>query len=495
MSIGKPIEQQTVKALSWHLLYGNYRPKLGAEGWKEMTEAVNAPDFRPMDPDEDCPMKPFNDAVMYIDRVLGKGDGGMIREITRASVDRWASMFKNLVKQLPGRPQKMLEIFCTEVHPYFLNDGGASAIVKSAPDHFVMRLDNDLLEDFKVGLIEGFCQIVGAKADVRKLGDEYHVTWEILEQAYQPSKWALFFNATRLPFLTATLTPVLLGTAIAWKDGFLQDAFHFWLFFLTLIGAACFHLGTNVINDYFDHATGADEANLTPTPFSGGSRVIQRGLMSPESVRNLAVVFFALGAVIGLYLTVVVGPAMLAFGLVGFLIGYLYSAPPLRLVNRGLGELAVAIGFGPTMVLGAYCVQTGRWSWEALLASLPLALLISAVLYINEFPDKPLDARAGKKTVITRLSATAAIRGYAVQIGAAYLIIIAGVLFGIMPFATLLGLLALSMGWKAYRLLRQHHSHPYRLIPANANTVFAHFYTGLLLFAGYVAAGILNTLL
>ncbi|MHB0988837.1 MAG: hypothetical protein ACYC3P_09275, partial [Bellilinea sp.] len=113
MSIGKPIEQQTVKALSWHLLYGNYRPKLGAEGWKEMTEAVNAPDFRPMDPDEDCPMKPFNDAVIYIDRVLGKGDGGMIREITRASVDRWASMFKNLVKQLPGRPQKMLEIFCT----------------------------------------------------------------------------------------------------------------------------------------------------------------------------------------------------------------------------------------------------------------------------------------------------------------------------------------------------------------------------------------------
>ena len=175
MSTGKAIDQQTVKALSWQLLYGNYRSKLGADGWKNMAETVGAPDFRTMDPDENCPMKPLNDAVIYIDRVLGKGDGRMIREVTRASVDRWASMFKNLVEQLPGRPQKMLEIFCTEVHPYFLNDGEASTIVESTPDHLVMRLDNGLLEDFKVGLIEGFCQIVGAKADVRKMGDELRV--------------------------------------------------------------------------------------------------------------------------------------------------------------------------------------------------------------------------------------------------------------------------------------------------------------------------------
>lgn len=488
MSTNKPIEQQTIKALSWQLLYGNYRSKLGADGWKEMAEAVNAPDFRSLDPDEDCPMKPFNDAVVYIDRVLGQGDGRMIQEITRASVDRWASMFKNLVAQLPGRPQKMLEIFCTEVHPYFLNDSEASAIVESSPDHFIMRLDNGLLEGFKIGLIEGFCQIVGAKANIHRVGSEYHVTWDILEEISQPSKWALFLNATRLPFLTAVLIPVLLGTAIAWKDGFLSDRYHFWLFVLTLLGAACFHIGTNVINDYFDHVTGADEANLTPTPFGGGSRVIQRGLMSPASVRNLAVLFYVVGALIGTYLTFVVGPVMLAFGLVGFLIGYLYSAPPFRLVNRGLGELAVAVGFGPVVVLGAYWVQAGQWSWEAFLASLPLALLIAAVLYINEFPDKPWDARAGKKTIITRLSTMAAIRGYAVLIAASHLVIVAGVVLGIMPVATLLALITLPMGWKSYQILRQHHSHPYRLIPANASTVFTHLYAGLLLFAGYMVA-------
>ena len=164
----KPVEQQTVKALSWQLLYGNYRPKLGAEGWQQLTETIDVPDFRHMDQDEDCPMQPFNEAVMYLDQHLGQGNGDLIVEVTRASVAAWARMFRNLVKQLQSRPQKMMEIFCQEVHPYFLNDAGASAIVKSEPDYFVMRLDNGLPEQFKIGLIEGFCEIVGEKVHIRK---------------------------------------------------------------------------------------------------------------------------------------------------------------------------------------------------------------------------------------------------------------------------------------------------------------------------------------
>ncbi|HLF37798.1 MAG TPA: hypothetical protein VI520_07680, partial [Anaerolineales bacterium] len=103
----KPIGEQTVKALSWQLLYGNYRSKLGAEGWERLEQAVGAPAFRRMDSDEDCPMAPFNEAVLFIDRQVGNGDGSMIEEITIASVERWASIFRNLVAQLQGRPQKM----------------------------------------------------------------------------------------------------------------------------------------------------------------------------------------------------------------------------------------------------------------------------------------------------------------------------------------------------------------------------------------------------
>ncbi len=490
MAPGKPLAEQTVKALSWQLLYGNYRPKLGAEGWQQLVETVGAPDFRKMDPDEDCPMEPFNQAVLYLDRTLGTGDGSLIEDITVASVERWASMFRNLVKQLQGRPEKMLEIFCREVHPYFLNDPGASQIVRSGPDRFVMRLDNGLLEGFKTGLIRGFCDIVGADAQVEKVGDEYHVRWQVRAETPQPSRWALFVDAARLPFLTASVIPVLLGTAIAWTHGSLDLT----LFLLTFLGTAFFHIGANAINDYFDHRSGVDEANLTPTPFSGGSRLIQRGLMTPQATLRLALTFYALGGLIGLILLLRVGPQLLLFGLAGFLLGLLYTAPPLRLAHRGLGELAVGLAFGPVIVMGAYWVQTQRWSNQALLASIPVALLITAVLYINEFPDRTWDQRAGKRNWVTRLPLPRALLGYALLVGGAYLVLVAGVLAGALPAPTLLALITLPMAWKAYRMLQRHYAFPYRLIPANATTIFIHLLVGWLLFAGYIIAGLAQRL-
>ncbi len=480
----KPIEEQTVKALSWQLLYGNYRSKLGAEGWERLEQKVGAPAFRKMDSDEDCPMASFNEAVLFIDRQLGSGDGSLIEEITVASVERWASIFRNLVAQLQGRPQKMMEIFCTEVHPYFLNDPGASQIVESDPDHFTLRMDNGLLEGFKTGLIEGFCNIVGAESVIEKSNGSYRVHWKVRAETPRPSRWALFVNATRLPFLTATLVPVLLGTAVAWRDG----ALNLGLFILTLLGAALFHLGTNVMNDYFDHRSGADEANLTPTPFSGGSRLIQRGLIEPASLLRLALGLYIGGTVVGLVLAALRGQELLLFGLAGFGLGFLYTAPPVRLVHRGLGELAVGLGFGPVIVLGSYWVQAQHWSGEAALVSVPVGLLIAAVLYINEIPDRMWDAKAGKRTIITRLTLAMSINGYAVLMAAAYLAILAGVAVGGLPLPTLLGLLTVPMAWRAFQGLRRHHAYPYRLIPANATTIFAHLFTGLLMFLGYVVA-------
>jgi 1,4-dihydroxy-2-naphthoate octaprenyltransferase len=484
MSEQRPVEEQTVKALSWQMLYGNYRPKLGAEGWEQLASQVGAPAFRKMDPDEDCPMLPFNQAVEYIDRALRKGDGSMVEEITIASVERWRSIFRNLVAQLQGRPQKMLEIFCSEVHPYFLNDPGASQIVESAPDHFILRMDNGLLEGFKIGLIKGFCDIVGAEAEVERRGQEYHVRWKLRVETPAPSRWALFVNATRLPFLTATIVPVLLGTAVAWKDGFLNPG----LFLLTLLGAMLFHLGTNVINDYYDHTSGADEANLTPTPFAGGSRLIQRGLLDPGSTRRLAWSLYLGGMGIGVVLVLLRGWELIIFGLVGFLLGLLYTAPPVRLAHRGMGELAVGLGFGPVVVTGTYWVQAQAWSWGALAASLPVGLFIAAVLYINEIPDRYWDSRVGKRTVIVRLPTSLAVIGYAVLVAAAYLSILLGVVTGLLPLPALLGLMTLPMAWSAFKKLRRHHAFPYRLIPANATTIFTHLVSGLLLSVGYLVA-------
>ena len=488
MSEIRPIDEQTVKALSWQMLYGNYRPKLGAEGWTELAEKIGAPDFRKMDSDEDCPMEPFNEAVLWIDRVLGENDGTLIEEITIASVERWASMFRNLVKQLQGRPQKMMEIFCTEVHPYFLNDPGASEIVESAEDHFILKMDNGLLEGFKTGLVLGFCDIVGGDATVQKNGDDYHVTWRLRQETPSPSHWALFVNATRLPFLTASVIPVLVGTAIAWREGHLNLA----IFFLTFFGAAFFHIATNVINDYFDHRSGVDEANLTPTPFSGGSRLIQRGMFNEGKTRNLAVIFYTLGVLLGLGLIYLAGWPVLLFGLAGFLAGYFYSSPPLQLAHHGLGEIAVGLGFGPIILLGAYWVQTGQITLEVIIVSIPIGLLVAAILYINEVSDRHWDQRAGKDTIVVRLKRSALIPGYMILMFGAYVVITIGVFIGWLAPATLIALVTLPLTWSAYKVLQRHLGFTYRLIPANATTIFVHLLVGILLFWAYIGTGLIE---
>jgi 1,4-dihydroxy-2-naphthoate polyprenyltransferase len=491
MAEQKPIAQQTVKALSWQLLYSNYAKQLGTEGWQKLAEQVGAPDFRHMDPDEDTPMEPFNQAVLYVDHVVGSGDGAKIREITRASVVSWARIYRNLVNQLQGRPWKMMEIFCGEVHPYFLDDFGASQLIRSSPAEAIVRLDNGLLEDFKTGLLEGFVEITGADASVEKLTDgAYRITWKVHKDAPQPSKLALFVNATRAPFLTAAAVPVLLGTAIAWRHG----ALNFGLFLITFVAALCFQMGANALNDYFDHTSGADEANLSPGPFFGGSRVIQRGLLQPLQVRNLALALYAIGALLGLSLAVLTGRPLeiVALGIVGIAIGFVYTAPRVSLASRGLGEFALAIAFGPLIVVGTYFVQTREWSLEALYASLPVALLIAAVLYINEIPDRPWDMRAGKRTLVVRLPIQTALRGYSVLIAATYILILAGALLNVMPLAALIALATLPLAWNAVQILQKNYRFPYRLIPANANTIFVHLLTGLLLFYAYIAAGLFH---
>ena len=175
---------------------------------------------------------------------------------------------------------------------------------------------------------------------------------------------------------------------------------------LTVIGAAFVQLGLNVANDVFDTVQGADDANVTPTKFSGGSRVIQYGLVSLRQMAGLATVFYVLAGVIGLVLLATHGStALLVIGLVGFIVSLGYTAPPLKFVYRGLGEIAVALGFGPMMLLGAYVVQTGgALSWEPFVASIPVALLVALILYVNEIPDRRGDARAGKRTLPVRFS-------------------------------------------------------------------------------------------
>jgi 1,4-dihydroxy-2-naphthoate octaprenyltransferase len=298
----------------------------------------------------------------------------------------------------------------------------------------------------------------------------------------------LIFLATRVPFLTATIVPILLGGMIARVHG----ESNWWLWLLCLIGGMAIHLGLNVLNDVSDTTSGADTVNVNPTMFSGGSRMIQYGLVSLNAMRVASICLYAVGIGIGLFLVATRGIELLWIGLAGVFLSVAYTAPPFRLVYRGLGEICVALGFGPIMVLGTYFVITQELTFEAFYASLPVALLIMLVLYVNQIPDKPSDAKAGKNTIVVRLSKAKIVAGYDISMVATYLLIAIGAVAGVMPIYTLIALATIPLALKVHKGLASHYEHPYELMAAMGTNIMVHLFTGLLLSAGYLIDIILN---
>lgn len=296
----------------------------------------------------------------------------------------------------------------------------------------------------------------------------------------------LILRSTRLPFLTATVVPVLLGILVAARQGFFDPVSAL----LTVVGACFVQLGLNVANDVFDTVQGADDANVTPTKFSGGSRVIQYGLLSLRQMALVSGTFYVLAALIGVALLVLRGsPALLAIGVVGLIVSLGYTAPPLKFVYRGLGEVAVALGFGPFMLVGAYVVQTaGLLTWEPFVASIPVALLVALILYVNEIPDRRGDARAGKRTLPVRFSRRAVIGGYNAAAALAYVALAVGVVLGVLPWPALLMFLTLPLALRVSRGLEPNYDNPYGLMAIMGVNIQLHLFAGAALLVAYLIA-------
>jgi len=294
----------------------------------------------------------------------------------------------------------------------------------------------------------------------------------------------LALRTTRLPFLTATAVPVLLGIAVAASHG----AFTWWTALLTLIGGSFAHLAINVTNAIFDTLSGADDANTTPTMFSGGSRVVIYDLLTIRGLTWVALGLFGAAAVIGLLLVAVTGSmTLLWIGVAGIFVGVAYTAPPLKLVYRGLGEFAVALGFGPIMLLGAYVVQTGRLALEPLVVSLTIGILVALILFVNEIPDRRGDAAAGKRTLPVRFSPMAVQTGYLVAAVVALALIAVGVGVGLLPWPTLIALLGLPLAYRVYGGLKVNYDSPYTLMAVMGRNVNLTLAVGGLLLVAYVA--------
>lgn len=275
-----------------------------------------------------------------------------------------------------------------------------------------------------------------------------------------------YLLATRPAFLTITLAGCLLGFALA-------PVLHWGLAALTLLLALLAHAGVNVLNDYYDHLNGTDAANTGRLfPFTGGSRFIQNRVLTPGQTLAYGLALFAVVIAGGLWLIGQSGLGLFWIGLAGLMIGWAYSAPPLRLNSRGLGEVCVAAGF-LLIVAGSDFVQQGAFDRMPWIAGLPYALLVTNVLYINQFPDREADRLAGKWHWVVRLESSIAARGYWLILLMAVAGLVAAVVAGMLPALALVSLAGVLPALRAGRLLTAHAAEPARLVPPIQMTILA----------------------
>lgn len=289
---------------------------------------------------------------------------------------------------------------------------------------------------------------------------------------------ARYFAATRPAFLTASLMACLIGLATTWHAAL---AFDIPLALVTLLFGLLAHAGVNVLNDYYDALNGTDAQNTERIfPFTGGSRFIQNGVLSLVQTRNYGFALMACVAAAGLWLMARSAPQLMYVGLAGLFIGWAYSAPPFRLNSRGLGELCVAAGF-LAITVGTDFVQRKGFSAAPFIAGLPYALLVTNLLYINQFPDRTADTAAGKLHWVARLKVQHARWGYALIVALAYAWLLLSVLLGWLPLFVLLAFLALPLSVKASLLLLRHAAQPQQLGDAIKLTIGAMMVHGTLL--------------
>ena len=277
------------------------------------------------------------------------------------------------------------------------------------------------------------------------------------------SGFRIWLMAARPRTLPAAVAPVLVGTSLA---GFVH-VFHPLRFVAALLGALFIQVGTNLSNDYSDARRGADaEDRLGPV------RVTAGGLVPPRQVLIATYVSFGVAVLAGVYLVVVAGWQLLLVGGASILAGVLYTGGPKPYGYEGLGELFVFLFFGIVAVAGSYFVQVKHLDWKAFALAVPVGLLASAILVVNNFRDIDSDRRAGKRTLAVRLGRDKTRTMFAVIVYVAFLLAPVTWVFGPMKPWLLLPWLTLPLAAQIVREVRNRTDGP------SLNQALAH--TGML---------------
>ncbi len=265
---------------------------------------------------------------------------------------------------------------------------------------------------------------------------------EIQMTTAAPARWRVWMLAIRVPTLSAAVVPVLVGSAIAARD----KRFSPLIFAVVMCATLLIQIGTNLTNDLFDFQKGADTgARLGPV------RVVQAGLLSQKQVAAGSALSFGLALLLGLYLAAVGGWPIVAIGLAAVASGIAYTGGPWPLGYHGLGDVFVFIFFGVLAVAGTFYLQSGNVTGAALTASLPVAMLVTAILVVNNLRDIDTDRQAGKRTLAVRFGREATQLQYSMLVLGAYLVAAALWLGGANSAWAMLPWLTLPLGTSLVR--------------------------------------------
>ena len=305
------------------------------------------------------------------------------------------------------------------------------------------------------------------------------------------SKWFAVFWASRPNHLVAGAAPVLVGSCLGYATG---GSFNAMLFALALPAMMLLQAGANMANDYFDHVSGNDWANRNPTPFSGGSRFIQEGILTPRAVFLGALASLVFGSAIGVVILLLTQSLfILALGLLGLLGGFFYTARPVQLGYRSVGEFVIFLLFGVFPVYGSYYLQTQTIDLIPLLPGCIVGILIFLVILVNEFPDVAADAAVNKRTLVVVFGVPASVWIYRIALMASFIIAIAAaLLYRQMFFAGLFYLLTLPIAVVLMKAVNKEDLVKPCQFRANRLTVVMHTAGSLALAVGFIISGLSN---
>lgn len=292
------------------------------------------------------------------------------------------------------------------------------------------------------------------------------------------NNYKFLLDPMRLPFLVLTPACVVLGLGTALWTSSQVNWTHF---ILVLIGALAAHISVNIFNEYFDFKSGLD-SKTSRTPFSGGSGRLPESPEMAGSVLKMAWIFLGITAAIGIYFSFVIGLGIIPLGIFGVLIIYFYTERITRYPFFCL--IAPGLGFGLLMVMGTDFVLTGSYSWTAFIASLVPFFLVSNLLLLNQFPDVEADQTVGRKHYPVQIGKIKSSRIYLAFLFLPFLVIGTGVLIGLLPLSSLIGLLSVLFAVPIARRVLSHAEDTGKLIPTMGQNVIINLVTPVLVAVG-----------